>query len=287
MLVYADLAIDCSPVVDSSRFAELLEQLALPQWAIACGLPTLDLQIFDTVNSTNRTVWELLDAGATAGTGAIAACQEFGRGQWGKIWQSKRGGLYLSLAIAPNLLAIDAGQLTLSCAWGIASTLREYDIPVGLKWPNDLVYRGQKLGGILIETRLQHDRIRQAVVGVGINWENAVAPPGINIQTILKQRFHPQVAPKLTSLELLAAIAVSGILKGYDRWQQHGIDAILPDYQFLLVNLGQSIEVDRCRGRVIGVTRQGELRVSLPSPDDPAWSQEICLPPGAISLGYG
>lgn len=276
-----------SPVVDSSRLAVLIEQLGLPQRAIACGLPTLDLRVFETVNSTNRTLWELLDAGASVGTGAIAACQEFGRGQWGKVWQSKRGGLYLSLAIAPNLLAIEASQLTLSCAWGIATVLREYDIPVGLKWPNDLVYRKQKLGGILIETRLQHDRIRQAVVGVGINWDNPISSPGINIQTILKQRFHPQVAPKLTSLELLAAIAVLGILKGYDRWQQQGIDAILPDYQVLLVNMGQSIVVNRCRGRVIGVTRQGELRVSLPSPDDPAWSQEICLPPGAISLGYG
>lgn len=287
MLVYASLAIVCSPVVDSSRLALLLEQLALPQLAIACGLPTLDLQVFDTVASTNRTVWELLDRGAAIGTGAIAAQQEAGRGQWGRTWQSERGGLYLSLAIAPNLLASEASQLTLSCAWGIAASLREYDIPIGLKWPNDLVYRGQKLGGILIETRIQHDRITQAVIGVGINWTNPVSPPGINIQTILKQRFHPHVMPKLTSLELLAVIAVAGILKGYDRWRQQGIDAILPDYQVLLVNLGQAIVVDNHPGRVIGVTRRGELRVSLPSKDDPAWSQEICFQPGAISLGYG
>jgi len=273
--------------LDSLRLVSLLEQLSLPQAAIACGLPTLDVQIFDTVASTNRALWELLDQGATAGTVAIANQQQAGRGQWGRTWQSSPGGLYLSLAIAPNLPALEASQLTLCTAWGIAMSLREYDVPVGLKWPNDLVYRGQKLGGILIETRLHRDRIGQAVVGVGINWTNAVSPPGINIKTILMQRFHPLVAPKLTSLELLAAITIGGLLKGYGRWQQQGIDAILPDYQLLLVNLGQAIVVDNHPGRVIGVTRRGELRVSLPLQEDPAWSQEICLQPGSISLGYG
>jgi len=46
--------------------------------------------------------------------------------------------------------------------------LREHGIPVGLKWPNDLMLCGRKLGGILTETKVQQGRITKAVVGVGM-----------------------------------------------------------------------------------------------------------------------
>jgi len=58
--------------------------------------------------------------------------------------------------------------------------LREHGIPVGLKWPNDLMLCGRKLGGILTETKVQQGRITKAVVGVGINW-NPVPETGINL----------------------------------------------------------------------------------------------------------
>lgn len=183
---------------------------------------------FDTLASTNSTLWDLLNRGAGAGTTVIAAQQQAGRGQWGRQWQSSPGGLYLSVAVAPNLAAAQNHQLTLCSAWGIAKTLRNYSLPIQLKWPNDLLLHGRKLGGILTETRLRQGQITTAVIGVGLNWTNPVPETGINLKSVLAD----QSAPAIHSLEMLAAIALQGLESGYQQWQS-GKD-LLPDYLKLL-----------------------------------------------------
>lgn len=242
-------------------------------------LSELPTYLFETLPSTNQILWELIDQGAKVGTVVIAAQQTAGRGQWGRQWQSSLGGLYLSLALAPNLQASNSAQLTLCSAWGIATALRSFDIPVLLKWPNDLLLLGHKLGGILTETRVQQGQITKAVIGIGINWSNRVPELGINLRSFCQQQFKPSV----TSLELLAAITVEGVLLGYQRRLDKGIENILPSYLELLNSQGCQVIVEGNPGTIIGVTPAGELRVSLSSAPIPS---EICLKPGTISLGY-
>jgi len=194
---------------------------------------------FDTLASTNSTLWDLLNQGAQAGTAVIAAQQLAGRGQWGRQWQSSPGGLYLSVAIAPKLSAGQSHQLTLCSAWGIAKTLRNYTLPIQLKWPNDLLLHGRKLGGILTETRLQQGKITTAVIGVGLNWINPVPDIGINLQTVLAN----QPVPAIHSLEMLAAIALEGLELGYQQWQDSGLEKLLPDYLELLTDIGDLAQV--------------------------------------------
>ena len=239
----------------------------------------LPLHIFETIPSTNQKLWELLDQGATPPIVAIASEQTAGRGQWGRKWQSKLGGLYLSLALAPQISGANAAHLTLCSAWGIASALRHHNIPVLLKWPNDLILGRRKLGGIKSETRLQQGQIVQAVVGVGINWANPVPDIGINLRSFLES----QPFPAITSLEMLAATTVHGLLSGYQRYLSEGIDTLLSSYLELLDSLGRTIVVDGCSGVVVGVTPNGKLRVRFHSVGA---ATEISLHPGAISLGY-
>lgn len=246
------------------------------------------LHILKTVASTNQILWDFLNQGADPGTVVIAESQTAGRGQWGRQWQSGAGGLYLSLALAPNLPASDSAHLTLCSAWGIANALRNYDLPVWLKWPNDLLLGEHKLGGILTETRVRQGRIAQAVIGVGINWSNPVLPTGLNLQSF--QARLP--APTVTSLEMLAAITLQGLRAGYHHLQGNGINSLLPAYQELLTAIGHPVEVNGHRGVVVGVAATGELRVRLepqsPTPlaESVELGQEICLKPGTISLGY-
>ncbi|WP_322111954.1 biotin--[acetyl-CoA-carboxylase] ligase [Aerosakkonema funiforme] len=243
--------------------------------------PDISLHLFETLPSTNEKLWELLALGSGEGTTVIAIEQQAGRGQWGRQWHSSAGGLYLSVALTPNVAARQARQLTMCGAWGIATILREYDLPVSLKWPNDLILSGRKLGGILTETRVNRGRISKAVVGVGINLTNQVPENGINLVSFLAN--HP--SPTL-SLETLAAITLVGLMSGYHYWQQKGIDSVLPFYQNLLTSIGRSIEVNGRSGVVVGVSVDGDLRVCL-HPTGTAPSSEICLQPGTISLGYG
>jgi BirA family biotin operon repressor/biotin-[acetyl-CoA-carboxylase] ligase len=249
----------------------------------------IPLHLFDTLPSTNQTLWELLNQGATAGSIVIAAQQTAGRGQWGRQWQSNVGGLYLSLALATNLPASNSAQLTLSGAWGIATALRHYGIPVFLKWPNDLLLKGRKLGGILTETRVRQGWIAQAVVGVGINWSNCVPESGINLQAFCEEELNLGV----TSLEMLAAIVIQGLNFGYQSLSEQGMENLLPSYLELLDSQGRHITVDGNLGTIVGVTPTGDLRVSLNSTEaavgevtTSASLTEICLKPGTISLGY-
>lgn len=243
----------------------------------------LSLQVFDTLASTNQTLWELVGQGAIAGTAVLALQQVAGRGQWGRTWQSPVGGLYLSVALTPQLAIADSAQLTLCSAWGIATVLRSYDIPVMLKWPNDLVVNGRKLGGILTETRMQHGQITKAVVGVGLNWTNPVPETGTNLATVLADQ--PQRS--LNSLEQLAAITLQGIASGYQRWQQEGIEKLLPSYVELLTGMGRSVTLSDRQGTIIGISPQGELKLRLaPTHPESSFSTEIMLKPGTISLGY-
>lgn len=237
------------------------------------------LQIFETIPSTNQKLWELIDRQATTPLGAIALEQTAGRGQWGRQWQSNRGGLYLSLGIVPNLALDDYFHLVMATAWGIATVLRDYQLPVLLKWSNDLILERRKLGGIKIETRTTQQQITHAVIGVGINYTNPVPEMGINLQSYYRQ----STARAITSLEELAAITAYGILWGYEFYLAFGSETLLSNYLAILTSLGQTVTINNCTGIVTGVTANGKLKVKLRSPGATA---EIHLSPGQISLGY-
>ena len=234
----------------------------------------LPLDYFPTLPSTNQKLWQLLDEGQLLPRVIIAGQQTAGKGQWGRQWQSSWGGLYLSLALSTHLLSTDSNQLTLCSAWGIAQALRSKEVPVSLKWPNDLLLEGKKLGGILCETHIHCGYITQAVIGVGINWKNLVPETGINLQKHLQ----------ITSLETLAALVTYGIMWGYQQYLALGMEKILPSYLDLLDSQGRRVMVDGSPGTVVGVTSQGDLRIRLNSPGA---TVEVSRSPGAVSLGYG
>ncbi|HIK04362.1 MAG TPA: biotin--[acetyl-CoA-carboxylase] ligase [Trichormus sp. M33_DOE_039] len=263
------------------------------------------LHIFDCVNSTNIALWELITQGAKAGTVVIATEQTAGRGQWGRQWISQTGGLYLSVAINPDLEANASYRLTLATAWGIADQLRQCGINVGIKWPNDLVLEGRKLGGILTETKVNQGKITQAVVGVGINWANPVLETGINLQTWQARRGQgtgentytntnsfsqspiPSTHYPIPCLETLICKVLLGIESGLACLLEEGISILLSRYLEFLVNMGDRVYVNDLAGNVVGVTPQGSLRVSLERDCiTDMKTPEIHLEPGRISLGY-
>lgn len=239
----------------------------------------IPLHVFEIIPSTIEKLWESIDTGETLPLAALALEQTAGKGQWGRTWQSPKGGLYLSVALAPKIPAVDSPHLTLCTAWGIATALRDRSVPVLLKWPNDLIVRGRKLGGIKIETRVREGKIDRAVIGVGINWTNTVPDNGINLRSIEGE----SPKPTILSLEKLAAIVLNGLVLGYEKYLLEGIEKILESYLKYLANLGRSVVVEGSPGIICGVSAKGELRVRLHSPGATA---EIFLKPGTISLGY-
>jgi BirA family biotin operon repressor/biotin-[acetyl-CoA-carboxylase] ligase len=242
-------------------------------------LKQIPLQIWETIPSTNQKLWQLIEQEEKLPLAVLALEQTAGKGQWGRQWLSSQGGLYLSLGIACNLDINDSFLLTLVIGWGIGTTLRNYKLPILLKWPNDLILMSKKLGGIKLETRSQQDRITQLVIGVGINWANSVPDLGINLQYYYQNYTQFTV----TSLEQLTAITISGIILGYQHYLTTDREQLLKDYLAIFANLGQSVTLNGSTGIITGVTAQGELCVRIKSPGA---ATEVCLSPGQISLGY-
>ena len=240
---------------------------------------SVPLFVFNSIPSTNTKAWELIDRQIPSPLGAIAFQQTAGKGQWGHSWVSAEGGLYLSVGLDLNLEINNYPHLVMATAWGIATVLRYYELPVTIKWSNDLILDCRKLGGIKIETRNDKHRLLKAVVGVGINWRNRVPEPGINLETYYRDK-----DKNINSLEELTAITTYGILLGYEYYLAVGIEKLLDEYLKVLGSLGQQVDFDGCSGEVVGVTTEGKLRVKLRSPGA---STEMAIAPGQISLGYG
>ncbi|WP_309742310.1 biotin--[acetyl-CoA-carboxylase] ligase [Chamaesiphon sp. OTE_20_metabat_361] len=242
----------------------------------------LDFNIytFDVLASTNEKLSQLVtDGQAPPGTIVIADRQTAGRGQRGRTWNSAPGGLYLSLAIAPDLPASNVHQLTIGIVWGIAHSLRKIGLPIAIKWPNDLMLSGRKLGGILTQTRISGDRIQDAIVGVGINYTNPVEGLAINLAP--SNDYQPNY--RNFSIEMLTSCTIRGIISGYKRCTPTTIDGLLSDYLELLNARGRSVLVNGRLGTVIGISPLGELRVSFTTATTVMTAD---LTPGTFSLGY-
>lgn len=128
-------------------------------------------RFLDEVGSTNDVAREWVEALAPEGATVIALSQTAGRGRFGRTWISGSGvGLWFSLVLRPDLDYPEAGMVPLAMGFGLVLALRRLGLPARLKWPNDIVVRGGKLGGILVEGTTTAGRLATAVVGVGVNW---------------------------------------------------------------------------------------------------------------------
>ena len=101
----------------------------------------------------------------------IAETQTKGRGRLGRSWESTPGkGLWLSLILRPKINSAALAGITLITAVAMAQAIdQETGIQVEIKWPNDLVYQGRKLAGILAEISGEMDLINYLVIGIGLN----------------------------------------------------------------------------------------------------------------------
>lgn len=114
-------------------------------------------------------------AGAPAGTAIAARKQTRGRGTRGRVWDAGDGGLWLSVIGRPEAvpdLEVLSVRVGLALAEALELATGSPAGSLGLKWPNDLVARDRKLGGVLCEARWQGGAPAWVVVGVGINLAN-------------------------------------------------------------------------------------------------------------------
>lgn len=128
--------------------------------------------------STQDEVHRRAAGGAPSGTLVLADEQTAGRGRQGRAWHSPAGrGVWLSLLLRPEC-APQGGALAIRCGLACLAALAEAapGAAARLRWPNDIVVAGRKLGGILCEARWSGTELSWVAVGVGLNVSGHVDP---------------------------------------------------------------------------------------------------------------
>ncbi len=220
------------------------------------------------VDSTNTMAVVLARDGAEEGTVVVADSQSGGRGRLGRRWYSPEGvNIYTSIIFRPPLPPQDAHKFTFLAGISVAETVERY-IPErpALKWPNDILAGGRKLGGILTELSSEADRINFIVVGIGLNVNMDIKglPEEIrDVATSLKE-----IAGRdIPRAEVTAGLYYS-LEKWYKRFLKDGFQVVLERWKDYFGFEGRRIVVkgrEVVEGVCMGVDREGALVVTLPS----------------------
>lgn len=163
----------------------------------------------DAAGSTQDVIHQLAADGAPAGTAVMAAEQHAGRGSRGRAWHSPRGGLWLSVLLRPAA-AVDLEILSLRSGLAVAEVLAAIPglPPVTLKWPNDLLLDGRKVGGMLGEARWQGSTLAWVAIGVGLNVANDVPADARWIAARLAD-FDAELTPRALAEPIVRAVAAT------------------------------------------------------------------------------
>jgi BirA family biotin operon repressor/biotin-[acetyl-CoA-carboxylase] ligase len=104
------------------------------------------------------------------GTVIVAESQTNGRGRRGNSWKSPSGGLWFSIITKPDIEARSSIILSFAISLAICETMvTNFGIPGYIKWPNDILIKGKKVGGIILSTAVQAGELEYAIIGVGLN----------------------------------------------------------------------------------------------------------------------
>ena len=139
-----------------------------------------EFYFFSEVDSTNSFLKNLISERPVRAV-AVALEQTAGRGRLGRVWVSKRGGLYLSLTHRVSMNLDEIPRITLCTGVAVCKAIQNVcNCDASLKWPNDIILNGKKLGGILCELCGESDSV-WVIIGIGVNVKNEVPENAINL----------------------------------------------------------------------------------------------------------
>ncbi len=219
------------------------------------------LELFRSIDSTNRYLTEGAAAGWPAGSVCVAEHQSAGRGRRGRRWVSPFGNLSLSVLwrLNPGGPPLDG----LSLAMGVVTVGVLTGLGVegaGLKWPNDVLWQGRKLAGILVEAGGNSTAGPWVVVGIGLNVELGLSQ-GADIGQSWVDLSHAMTGSP--ERNRIAAAMVEGVLNGLDRFSRDGFGGFAGRWREHDLAFDQSVVVhlpDRqVAGKALGVDHSGAL----------------------------
>lgn len=241
------------------------------------------LKIFytDEIDSTNTWAKKLAEETGIKTIVCISASQTKGYGRHGNTWVSPHGqGIYLSIVLHPEICTDKLPVITLAAALAAAEAIRECSgVNALIKWPNDIVFEGKKLGGILTEMAADMDGVRYVVCGIGINVNNDTFKDGnleyaVSLFNITKKKY---------SRKKLICDITKKFLKYSDAVFKSGnLQPIKEKYKSLLVNIGKTVRISEKKGEFEalseGINDEGCLIVLKNN------NERVCIVSGDVSV---
>ena len=248
------------------RLVEVPDQLGEAQIAplLASGELGRKIHHFDEVESTNDEAHRLAEAGALHGEVVVADFQTRGRGRRGRSWVAPRGkALTFSVVLRPAIAPARAPEITIAAAVAAAEAAREMGAgSARIKWPNDVECKGRKIAGLLTELRAEPDRVRHAVLGVGVN---------VSLQM---HDFPEELRPVATSLLLESGerqprpLVCARLLEHVEEWlslhETEGFGPVADRWRELSSTLGRRVRItgaDPIEGDAVDLAEDGALLV--------------------------
>jgi len=201
-------------------------------------LPGVEVRIVERCGSTNDLVFE-----ANRAKPVLIAAEEqtAGRGRRGRRWHSAPGaGATFSLGCRINRPVRELAALSLVAGVAAARALRTLGTDARLKWPNDLVVDGAKLGGILVESRNRN----QVAIGIGINCRADRALEG------KVQRKVAHLNGSVSRNEVIRRIGLA-LLEAVGQFERNGLDGLRAEWESMDAHAGQRLRVRLADGRVL------------------------------------
>ncbi|HEX7072204.1 MAG TPA: biotin--[acetyl-CoA-carboxylase] ligase [Rhodothermales bacterium] len=221
------------------------------------------------IGSTNAVAIEWAAEGAAEGALVIADHQTDGRGRLGRTWQDVSGkNLMFSIVLRPTLRPEDMGLIMLAAAVAVSHALERAaeNHSVRIKWPNDVLLNGRKCCGMLMESTSSGagaDRPRAAVVGIGVNVNQASFPDGFAYEPTSLALETGQLYHRTP---ILGAI-LNGFERNYDGLARDGGASLRDAYRARMKGIGDEVTVypatagTAIRGVIRGIADNGALMI--------------------------
>ncbi|VAW64461.1 hypothetical protein MNBD_GAMMA11-553 [hydrothermal vent metagenome] len=261
----------------NSRLNRDIIQGCLSEYALEYPL---QLEVLESVVSTNDHVLAFARGGGRASFACIAEQQTGGRGRNGAVWESPvNANIYLSLGYYFNQFAAsELSGLSLACGVSLARMLKSMGLEAQLKWPNDVLLEYRKLAGILIETRVRSEGV-YVVIGLGMNVDmpesagRKIDQPWVDLRRVLPTAF--------VQRNQLAAQLLDALLSCCAEYDRSGFASFLDDWHSFDVLSGHQVIVKTQAGerqaKVKGIDKGYGLRVEIEGVEEVFYAADVKL----------
>ncbi len=226
-------------------------------------IPRID--IFPQIDSTNSYLLQQASQGAPSGVICMAEFQSAGKGRRGRSWISPFGrNLYLSLLWRFESNSTELSGLSLLIGLAVAGVIRSLGVnEVCLKWPNDVLYQGRKLAGILLEMSGELDGRCHVVIGMGIN----ISMPSVDAKRIEQPWVDlAQILSNSTpSRNFLTAKIIDSVVTKVITFERQGLKGLAQAWHTYDCLYGKTVELHQPRGitsgTALGIDELGRLKL--------------------------